>query len=56
MAGRGKMPMQATVAVMRKLLHVLHAMFRTDELWNGARAFRATATATISSSEPSVPA
>ncbi|MBC7171000.1 MAG: hypothetical protein H5U40_01150 [Polyangiaceae bacterium] len=37
MVGRGKRLMQATVAVMRKLLHVLHAMFRRDELWNGAR-------------------
>lgn len=30
----GKTPMQATIAVARKLLHGIHAMFANDQLWN----------------------
>lgn len=32
---RGKKPMQALVAVMRKLLHAIHGMFRTDTAFEG---------------------
>ncbi len=34
---RGKKPMQALVAVMRKLLHAIHGMFRHDADFDGAR-------------------
>jgi len=33
----GKTPMQAITAVQRKLLHGIHAMFRTNEPWNSER-------------------
>lgn len=33
--GRGKKPLQAVVAVMRKLLHALFAMFRTNQAYDG---------------------
>jgi hypothetical protein len=32
--------MQALVAVMRKLLHALHAMFRAHEPYDGSKLFR----------------
>ena len=38
---RGKRPMQAIVVVMRKLLHAIHAMFRTNQPYDGRKAFRA---------------
>lgn len=34
---KGKKPMQALVAVMRKLLHAIHGMFRHDADFDGAR-------------------
>ena len=34
---RGKAPLQAVVAVMRKLLHALFAMFRSNQTYDGAR-------------------
>ncbi len=34
---RGKTKMQALVAVMRKLLHAVHRMFRTDQLFSGEK-------------------
>lgn len=34
---RGKKPMQALVAVMRKLLHAIHGMFQHDADFDGAR-------------------
>jgi transposase len=37
--GRGKKPMQANVAVMRKLLHAIHGMFQNGEHFNGERFF-----------------
>jgi transposase len=37
--GRGKKPMQANVAVMRKLLHSIHGMFQNGEHFNGERFF-----------------
>lgn len=36
----GKRPMQALVAVMRKLLHAIHGMFRFDADFDGARFYR----------------
>jgi transposase len=36
---RGKKPMQANVAVMRKLLHALHGMLRRNENFDGERFF-----------------
>jgi transposase len=37
--GRGKKPMQANVAVMRKLLHAIHGMLQNGEHFNGERFF-----------------
>jgi transposase len=37
LCGRGKAPLQALAAVMRKLLHAFHAMFALDQEYNGAR-------------------
>lgn len=36
---RGKCKMQALVAVMRKLLHALHAMFKNHQPYDGAKLF-----------------
>ena len=36
----GKFKMQALVAVMRKLLHALHAMFKTHQPYDGSKLFR----------------
>ena len=38
---RGKKPLQIHVAVMRKLLHAIHAMFCNDEPFDGTRLFPA---------------
>jgi transposase len=37
---RGKFKMQALVAVMRKLLHAFHGMFKTHQPYNGAKLFQ----------------
>ena len=37
---KGQFKMQALVAVMRKLLHALHAMFRTHQPYDGSKLFR----------------
>jgi len=37
---KGKFKMQALVAVMRKLLHALHAMFKTHQPYDGSKLFR----------------
>ena len=37
---RGKLKMQALVAVMRKLLHALHAMFKSHQPYDGSKLFR----------------
>ena len=36
---QGKLKMQALVAVMRKLLHALHAMFRSHQPYDGSKLF-----------------
>jgi transposase len=36
---KGKKPMQANVAVMRKLLHAIHGMLRRDQHFDGERFF-----------------
>jgi hypothetical protein len=36
---KGKKPMQALVAVMRKLLHAIYGMFRNDADCDGTRLF-----------------
>ena len=36
---KGKVKMQALVAVMRKLLHALHAMFRSHQPYDGSKLF-----------------
>ncbi|HKM80014.1 MAG TPA: IS110 family transposase [Candidatus Acidoferrum sp.] len=41
---RGKVKMQALVAVMRKLLHALHAMFKTHQRYDGSKLFRLNST------------
>jgi len=43
--GRGKKPLQIHVALMRKLLHAIHAMFRNDQPFDGSRLFPAAADA-----------
>jgi transposase len=40
---RGKKPMQALVAVMRKLLHAIHGMFQHDADFDGTKFFAGTA-------------
>jgi transposase len=40
----GKLKMQALVAVMRKLLHALHAMFKTHQPYDGSKLFRLPST------------
>jgi transposase len=50
---RGKAPLQVHVAVMRKLLHAIHAMFASDQLFDSHRftpAAGAVGTAEIASS------
>jgi transposase len=37
LVGRGKAPLQAVVAVMRKLLHALFAMFRSNQPYDGSK-------------------
>jgi cytochrome c556 len=37
---RGKFKMQALVAVMRKLLHAFHGMFKTHQPYDGSKLFR----------------
>ena len=41
--GRRKRPMQAIVAVMRKLLHAIFGMFLHDELYDAAKCYPAVA-------------
>lgn len=43
LAARGKRPKQIHVAVMRKLLHAIHAMFRTDSVFDGEKFYRPAA-------------
>lgn len=40
---RGKKPLQANVAVMRKLLHAIHGMFHNDQDFDGERFYALTA-------------
>jgi transposase len=40
---RGKTKMQALVAVMRKLLHAIYGMFRTDTDFDGSKFFSTAA-------------
>jgi len=47
---RGKFKMQALVAVMRKLLHAFHGMFKTHQPYDGAKLFQLKPT-----SAPEVP-
>jgi transposase len=37
---KGKFKMQALVAVMRKLPHAIHAMFKTHQPYDGSKLFR----------------
>ena len=41
---RGKFKMQALVAVMRKLLHAFHGMFKTHQPYDGAKLFQLQST------------
>ena len=41
--GRGKKPLQAIVAVMRKLLHAIYGMLRNDRDFEGEKFFTITA-------------
>ena len=40
---RGKKPMQALVAVMRKFLHAIHGMFQRNADFDGTKFFAQTA-------------
>ena len=40
---RGKFKMQALVAVLRKLLHAFHGMFKTHQPYDGSKLFRPVA-------------
>ena len=40
LVARGKKPMQAITAIMRKLLHAIHAMWSSDSPFDGTRFFR----------------
>lgn len=37
---RGKLKMQALVAVMRKLLHAIFGMFKHHQVYDGSKVFR----------------
>jgi hypothetical protein len=37
LVSRGKARLQAVVAVMRKLIHAMFAMFRTNQAYDGAK-------------------
>jgi transposase len=39
LVGKGKKEMQATVAVMRKLLHAIHGMLKSDTDFEGRKFF-----------------
>jgi len=41
---KGKLKMQALVAVMRKLLHAIHAMFKNHQSYDGSKLFRLPST------------
>ena len=43
----GKARLQAVIAVMRKLLHALFAMFRTNQLYDGSKLCAAEVPGTI---------
>ena len=43
LAARGKRPKQIHVAVMRKLLHAIHAMFKNDSAFDSTRFYRPAA-------------
>jgi transposase len=47
---RGKLPLQVHVAVMRKLLHSIHAMFTTDADFDGRRFYPKAAAAAVGTS------
>jgi transposase len=46
----GKKPLQIHVAVMRKLLHAINAMFRNDEAFDGRRLFPSAAVDAVGTS------
>ena len=45
LVARGKAKMQALVAIMRKLLHAIFGMFRSDQTYDGSRLFASPALA-----------
>ncbi len=47
---RGKQPLQIHVAVMRKLLHSIHAMFASDQEFDGRRFYLMTAAGAVGTS------
>jgi transposase len=53
LASRNKRPKQIHVAVMRKLLHAIHAMFRDDTAFDGRKFFAAAAAEGTSGIAPS---
>ena len=40
LAARNKLPLQVLAAIMRKLLHVIHGMFRTNTTFQGEKFYR----------------
>ncbi len=49
---RGKMKMQALVAVERKLLHAIYGMFKHQQAYDGSKVYRLTASHAVESSGP----
>jgi hypothetical protein len=43
LVARGKKPIQAIVAVERKLLHSIHGMWRTNSMFDGSKFFAMSA-------------
>lgn len=49
---RGKLRMQAVVAVMRKLLHAIHGMLKNDADYDGSKLFASLRVAALAAVEP----
>ena len=55
LVGRGKKKLQALVAVMRKLLHGIWGMLRSDAAWDGSRFYQGPLPAQASPTDGAVP-
>lgn len=55
LVGRGKKKLQAIVAVMRKLLHAVWGMLRSDRAWDGSRFYQGPLAAQASATDDASP-